>query len=208
MTHQSNRTIGALIFPDFETLDLFGPLEMFGSLEEHFTIRLVAETLEPVRSRHGQLVTPDFSLSHDGDFDLILVPGGLGTPIETPNPAIDAWLVTQTQRAELVLSVCTGSGLLARNGLLDGRRATTNKLAFDRIRQHGPGVEWVRAARWVEDGKFITASGVSAGMDMALGVIERLVNGEAAQWVALVTEYTWHQDPNNDPFAVIPSPEN
>ncbi|MEM9061825.1 MAG: DJ-1/PfpI family protein [Pseudomonadota bacterium] len=203
MPETPQRSLAALIFNGFETLDLFGPLEMFGTLEDRFAITLVAETAGSVVSRHGQSVVPDATFSDDERYDMLLIPGGRGTPIENARPLVDGWLAEQSATAELVLSVCTGSGLLARNGLLDGHRATTNKMAFDWVAGFGPNVEWVPKARWVEDGKFFTSSGVSAGMDMALAVIERTVDRTAAERVAKITEYDWHDDADWDPFSKL-----
>ena len=203
MAEPVRRSIGALIFDGFETLDLFGPLEMFGTLEDHFVIRLVGETSEPVQSRHGQTVVPDASVRDAERFDMLLIPGGRGTPIENARPSIDRWLVDQSSTAEMVMTVCTGSGLVARNGLMDGYRATTNKMAFDWVAGFGPKVEWVPKARWVEDGKFWTSSGVSAGMDMALAVIEHCLDRAAAERVAKITEYDWHDDAGWDPFSKL-----
>ena len=85
--------------------------------------------------------------------------------------------------------------------MLDGKRATTNKMAFQKIAAQGPKVDWVKQARWVEDGKFLTSSGVSAGIDMSLpGSIARMHGQETAEKVALWAEYDWHQDANWDPF--------
>jgi transcriptional regulator GlxA family with amidase domain len=95
----------------------------------------------------------------------------------------------------------SGAGLLARAGLLDGLRATTNKWAFEWPRSQGPRVNWIRQARWVEDGRFFTSSGVSAGIDMALAVIGRRYSRETAEAIALAIEYEWHRDPDWDPFA-------
>lgn len=195
--------IGALIFDGFETLDLFGPLEMFGTLEDNFAITLVAETSDPVKSRHGQTVVPDATVSDPNRYDMLLIPGGRGTPIENARPMVDHWLIDQTSTAEMVLTVCTGSGLVARNGLLDGLKATTNKMAFDWVAKFGPNVEWVPKARWVHDGKFFTSSGVSAGMDMALAVIDHCIDRVAADRVARITEYTWHDDADWDPFSKL-----
>lgn len=203
MTESPKRTIGALIFDGFETLDLFGPLEMFGTLEDHFAIKLVAETSAPVKTRHGQTVVPDATVSDPQTYDMLLIPGGRGTPIENARPLVDQWLVEQTSTAELVLTVCTGSGLLARNGLLDGFRATTNKMAFDWVAKFGPKVDWVCKARWVEDGKFFTSSGVSAGMDMALAVIDHLHDRATAERVVTFAEYDWHDDADWDPFSKL-----
>ena len=102
--------------------------------------------------------------------------------------------------AELTMSVCSGSALLAKAGLLDGRRATSNKLFFQVARSQSERVNWVTAARWVEDGPFATSSGVSAGTDMALAVIAKLWGRERAQLVADMTEYEWQTDASRDPF--------
>ena len=98
------------------------------------------------------------------------------------------------------MSVCSGSAILAKAGLLDGRRATSNKQFFDLARVQGPAVQWVEQARWVEDGPFATSSGVSAGIDMALAVIAKLYGKEIAQEIAEWTEYEWQQDSTRDPF--------
>ena len=98
------------------------------------------------------------------------------------------------------MSVCSGSAILAKAGLLDGRRATSNKQFFDLARAQSDKVRWVEEARWVEDGPFATSSGVSAGTDMALGLIAKLYGRETAQRIADMTEYQWHSDPTRDPF--------
>ena len=99
------------------------------------------------------------------------------------------------------MSVCTGSALYAAAGLLDGRRATTNKQFFSVTTASGPRTHWVREARWVEDGRFVTSSGVSAGTDMALAVIAKLWGATVAQQIADLTEYEWQRDAARDPFA-------
>ena len=101
------------------------------------------------------------------------------------------------------MAVCTGTVLLASTGVLDGRKATTNKLDFLQTIHLGPNVDWVREARWVEDGKFFTSSGVSAGIDMSLGAISRLYGKKAAQELAEGCDYDWHDDPSWDPFAKL-----
>ena len=99
--------------------------------------------------------------------------------------------------------MCTGSALLARAGLLDGRRATTNKAAFEWVCSQGERVDWQRRARWVEAGRFFTSSGVSAGIDMSLALIARILDDDTAQQVATWSEYEWHRDPDWDPFAEV-----
>ena len=113
------------------------------------------------------------------------------------------WLQQRAQQAELVTSVCTGSALLAKAGVLDGVRATTNKLAFAWAASQSAKVQWQQQARWVEDRKFFTSSGVSAGIDMSLAVIAKLVSHQAAEQAASFAEYDWHRDADWDPFAAL-----
>lgn len=195
------RTLGVLLFDQFELLDVFGPLEMFGMLDEEFTIRLISEQEALVPSTQGPRSVIDDHFADDRAYDVLLVPGGRGTRREVANRALLDWLARTSVRTEIVASVCTGSALLAKAGLLDGRRATTNKLAFDWVASQRPAVQWQRRARWVEDGKFFTSSGVSAGMDMALALIERLCGIARAREAAHWAEYVWNEDSENDPFA-------
>ncbi|MFN3261505.1 MAG: DJ-1/PfpI family protein [Pikeienuella sp.] len=194
------RTVGALVYPDFELLDLYGPLEMFGMFPDEFALRIVADGANSVPSAQGPRTTVDDLIGVER-YDILLVPGGRGTRRDVKNARLLAWLREAAEGAEIVASVCTGSALLARAGLLDGRGATTNKLAFDWVAKQGPKVDWRGRARWVEDGKFWTASGVSAGTDMALALIGRLLGPEKARQAADWAEYTPNEDPANDPFA-------
>jgi transcriptional regulator GlxA family with amidase domain len=197
------RTLGVLLFPDFELLDVFGPLEAFGNLvvREHFRVLTVAAEAGPVASAQGPRALADHGLADCPHLDLLLVPGGMGTRREVDDEALRPWLRARAADAEIVMSVCTGAALLARAGLLDGLRATTNKRAFDWVVTQGPRVDWVRKARWVDSGKVVTSSGVSAGTDMALAVIARTLDQETAERVATIMEWTWHRDPDDDPFA-------
>ena len=197
------KTLAALVFPEFQTLDLFGPLEMFGDQGNDIEIVIVAETKDPVVSRHGQHLVPDKTLAEGSDYHYVFVPGGPGTPVEEDNPAISAWLTEAAEKAEIVMGVCTGGALLAKVGLLDGRKATTNKQDFEWSLPFGPKVDWVPKARWVEDGKFFTSSGVSAGIDMSLAVIAKELGVEAAEKTTREAEYDWHRDASWDPFAQV-----
>ncbi len=196
------RTIGAVIFPGFELLDLFGPLEMFGLRADAFEVRLVAVSDEPVESGQGPRAAVDEVLGAREGYDLLLVPGGPGTRAEVDNARLTDGLAALAAGSEIVTSVCTGAALLARAGVLDGRQATTNKRAFDWVAAQGPKVDWQKRARWVEDGNLVTSSGVSAGIDMSLAVIGRLLGEAAAREVADSAEYTWNNEPDHDPFAI------
>jgi putative intracellular protease/amidase len=128
------------------------------------TWRLVttAESAGSVASAQGPCAVAEHALTDCPKLDVLVVPGGIGTRREVNNPALLDWLRQRSAEAEVVSSVCTGAALLARAGLLDGRRATTNKLSFAWVVEQGPRVHWVRQARWVEDDRFVTSSGVSA----------------------------------------------
>jgi transcriptional regulator GlxA family with amidase domain len=128
------------------------------------------------------------------------LPGGFGTIQELGNQAIMDFLKERVPSAKVTMSVCSGSWILAKAGLLDGRRATSNKFYFKMATDQSDQVEWVSEARWVEDGPIFTSSGVSAGIDMSLAVIESLFGKKKAIYIANVTEYVWNQDPNEDPF--------
>ena len=197
------RTIGVVLFEGFELLDVFGPLEMFGLAAEHFEIRLISQTGGMVASRQGPKSVCDDSFQSAPAIDVLLVPGGIGTRGEVNNPVLLDWLKERSEQAELVASVCTGSALLAKAGVLDGLRATSNKLAFAWAASQSEKVQWQKQARWVEDGKVFSSSGVSAGIDMSLAVIAKLVSQQAAEEAANFAEYTWHQDADWDPFAAL-----
>ena len=200
---RSKRTLGVVLFEGFELLDVFGPLEMFGLAADHFEIRLISQTGGVVASRQGPKSVCDDSFQSAPAIDVLLVPGGMGTRREVNNPVLLDWLKERSKRAELVASVCTGSALLAKAGLLDGLRATTNKMAFAWASSQSEKVQWQQQARWVEDGKVFSSSGVSAGIDMALAVIAKLVSQQAAEEAANFAEYSWQRDANCDPFASV-----
>ena len=196
-------SVGVVLFDGFELLDVFGPLEMFGQLPNHFELCLVAENGDIVASNQGPRSVLDFGFDSSPQFNMLLVPGGSGTRREVHNPELLEWLRSQADNAQYVTSVCTGSALLARAGLLDGRRATSNKAAFDWVTSQSDQVDWQKQARWVEDERFFTSSGVSAGMDMALALIAEITDLDTAKQVATWSEYEWHQNPDWDPFAAI-----
>ena len=201
-SNPKSRTLAIVLFPGFEMLDVCGPLEMFGNLgSAHMKVLMVAEKASSVASAQGPKLVADYSFNDCPDLDLILVPGGFGTRAQINNANILDWLRARSAKAEIVMSVCTGSAVLAKAGLLDGRKATSNKVYFGFAVSQGPKVNWVKEARWVNDGDRVTSSGVSAGMDMALHVISRLYGEDAANRLANGTEYQWHRDANKDPFA-------
>lgn len=195
------KSLAVFVFPGVQTLDLFGPIEMIGGFYDKISLSLVAQSLEPVPTRHGQRILPDKTTGDGTDYDMLLVPGG-DSALDVPKDQnAMQWLRTTSENCDCVMTVCTGSILLAMTGVLDGKRATTNKQDFLGTVHLGPNVTWVKKARWVEDGKFFTSSGVSAGMDMSLAVARHLFGQDAAEWMADGSEYEWHQNAEWDPFA-------
>lgn len=192
--------VNVLLYEGFETLDAFGPVEVFGQCDD-WKQTMVSVEGGTVRSVHGVPVeTQSLAVSR---CDVLLVPGGLATRSLVRDETFLSALRMAEAEARYVLSVCTGSALLAKAGVLDGRRATSNKRALDWVRSQGAFVEWIPVARWVVDGKFWSASGVSAGMDMALAFVAHLRDAAFARRAAARIEYRWNEDPADDPFADV-----
>lgn len=163
--------VTVVLFDDFELLDVFGPVELLSRLPDQYAITYAAPAPGLVSSSQGAQVFAEASLR------------GLA------------------QDASIVASVCTGSALLAAAGLLEGYRATSNKMAFNWASSHGHDVTWVPVARWVEDRNRWTSSGVAAGIDMTAALIARHSGAEAAATAAREIEVDLHTDPAWDPFA-------
>ncbi|MEM7438573.1 MAG: DJ-1/PfpI family protein [Pseudomonadota bacterium] len=195
------KKLAALVFPGFQTLDFFGPIELLGGFRDDIQVITVAQSAEPVESRHRQRIVVDKTLAEGTDYDILFIPGGDSALDAAKDAVLMQWVRETAANADRVMAVCTGTILLGMTGLLDGKRATTNKLDFTSTVHLAPKVEWVKQARWVEDGKFFTSSGVSAGMDMALAVAADMFGLEQAQKMAEESEYVWHDDPTWDPFA-------
>jgi transcriptional regulator GlxA family with amidase domain len=182
---------GFLLFPGTEELDLIGPWEMATMWRDHAqgppNCLIVAQSLDPVRCAKGLSINPQIEFAQCPQLDLLLVPGGEGTRNEVDNSNLIEFIATQAKSCKAVLSVCTGSFLLQRAGLLAGKRATTHWRSLDRLRAFENLT--VVEKRFVEDGKIWSSAGVSAGIDLMLAVIERFAGEEAAATVQLGAEY-------------------
>ena len=204
------RRVAVALFDGFTVLDVYGPVQAFascripradGTFQRLFEIVSMAEQSGVVQAGEGPASYAEYSFANAPAFDILLIPGGFGTRAAVNNAPFLSQLAAASQRADVTATVCTGSALLARTGLLDDRPATSNKLAWNWVLQQGPRVQWIRHARWVDDGTIITSSGVSAGIDMALSLIARLNGRELALAAARNMEYRWHEDAGDDPFA-------
>jgi transcriptional regulator GlxA family with amidase domain len=206
--------IGVILFPGFQALDVFGPLDALNILSRSqnlITLALLSSTLEPVTTKPtglpnaiGQFILPTHTFASAPPLDVLLVPGGQGTRNATPAvEEVIAYIRDVYPQLKFLLTVCTGAGLAARAGVLDGKRATTNKHAWATVTPLGPNVQWLPQARWVVDGNVWTSSGVSAGIDLTLAWIATLFGEDVAQGIADGMEYERHKDPNWDPFAAL-----
>ncbi len=207
---------GVVLFPAFQLLDVFGPLDALSLLAITNKVNLytIAATKSPVsnqpraasmnrlNSTVGQNILPSHTFDAPPDsLDVLIVPGGLGTRAPDLNNTID-FIRSTYPKLQYILSVCTGAELLAKAGIVDGKRATTNKAAWNSTIVSGPNTTWIPQARWVEDGNVWTSSGISAGMDLTLAFIERMYGRATADRVTTYLEYERHEDPSWDPFAV------
>jgi transcriptional regulator GlxA family with amidase domain len=210
---------GVLVFPGFQAGDVFGPLDILNSLswDKKMTLAIIASTMEPVTTQvdmpavniagsfFGQTINPTHTFANPPkSLDVLIVPGGFGTHAAPP-ALLDAIKYIQDiyPTLQYLLSVCSGGRLLARAGLLKGKRATTNKESFAEIAAMEPEADWIPSARWVADGKLWTCSGASAGMDGTYGLVEHIYDKETADKLANLLEYERHSDPSWDPFAVV-----
>lgn len=188
-----------LLFDGFEPLDAFGPVEVLGHVEE-CRLSLCSAAGGLVTSFPGTQVAT-VPIAQANPEAVLLVPGGIGTRRLVDNASFLQTLRAAAEKSSFCLTVCTGSALLARTGLLDGRHATSNKRAFRWVTQNGPRVKWQQCARWTVDGKYYTASGVSAGIDMCLAFVANQFGASHSVRIAKNMEYLWNTDSSNDPFA-------
>lgn len=192
--------VNIFLFDGFETLDAFGPVEILGKIDD-YTLKYYSINGGVIASAQGtQIITEKVEYtSKDG---ILVIPGGKGTRTLVNDSLFIQALKETIEISSYCLSICTGSALVAKTGLLDNKKATSNKKAFDWVVSINPNVNWVKMARWVVDGKYYTSSGVSAGMDMTLGFIKDRFGEQKAIDIAKHIEYIWNEDSRKDLFAI------
>ncbi|HYO05748.1 MAG TPA: DJ-1/PfpI family protein [Phototrophicaceae bacterium] len=193
--------VGILIFDQVEVLDVAGPFDVFSVTRLHemrrfedaspFHIVLIAENLDLVSSIGGLRLTPDVTFDGCPELDLLLVPGGLGTRKEVHNTALVKWISSRAYRTRLTASVCTGSSLLGKAGLLDGRNATTHWRAFDFLSSCAPKAHIKKDVQFTLDEPIFTSAGVSAGIDLALRIVSHFFGSNVGQATARHMEYPY-----------------
>ena len=197
------REISVILFNDFETLDVFGPIEILGRLKEHFHPQFYSPNGGIITSSQNvQVVTKPMSEINSDNY-ILFIPGGIGTRELVKNEGFINNLKLLSQKAEYIITVCTGSILFSKTGLLNNRKATSNKRVFFWAKNESPEVIWIKKARWIKDGNIYTSSGVSAGMDMTLGFISDLLGYEIAKQQSIEIEYDWKENPEWDPFSEL-----
>jgi putative intracellular protease/amidase len=215
--------IGILVYDGFEPIDVWGFTEAFAiarfigtgylSPPPHpFEVLLISNEVrptgkpkavpEPVKSSNGPRVAPDMFRDDapKNPLDILMIPGGNTGPLLDPSKpakvrALVDWVKLMDGKVTLMTSVCTGAAVLAHAGVLDGKAATTNHNAFPWVTSLGPRVLWDNVSRWVDAGKYVTSAGVSAGIDMAFYLVERLAGRAVAEVAVKTAEYDWHRDP-------------
>jgi transcriptional regulator GlxA family with amidase domain len=188
------KTIGILLFDDFEELDAVGPWEVLtfwarGFPDDGWQVTTVSRDGAPVAAAKGLVVHPEHSYATVGPLDVLIYPGGQGTRSHLRDDAQLDWVRRQREQVPLMTSVCTGSLVYARAGLLAGRPATTHWASLDLLRELDPTLEVRPDDRFVDDGDVITSAGVSAGIDMALHLVARLQDVERARQVRRGIQY-------------------
>jgi transcriptional regulator GlxA family with amidase domain len=196
--------VGILLFDDVEVLDFAGPFEVLSRTRTvpgaesrrsedsaPFLVFTIAKTKQKIRAIGDLIVEPNYSFMDAPRIDILVVPGGWGSRAAMQDPEMLAWVKNVAATARHTSSVCTGALILARAGLLAGRRATTHWAAYDLLASLDSGVNVVRDARVVKDGIF-TSAGVSAGMDMAFALVEEICGRAVADETAHYIEYPRH----------------
>jgi len=193
------RNVAIFIFDEIEVLDFAGPFEVFNVTSEMiegnpFNVFTVAETASPVKTRGKLSINPNYSIYAMPKADILIVPGGRGTRSLVHKPQIIEWLQAQHDQTEHLLSVCTGSLVLAKAGLLDGKSATTHHDAFDELRNLVSADTQIVDNRYVDNGKIVTAGGISAGIDMSLYIVRKLLGDDVLKVTLEEMEYHWTPD--------------
>lgn len=185
--------VGLFVFDDAEELDVVGPYDVLAWWAMHSNLRPQVLTFSAdglgVRCAKGLSLVPDTSADEIGALHVLVHPGGHGTRALAADPAHLAWVRQMRATTPVLASVCTGALVFAAAGLLAGRPATTHRDAFDELVALDPSILVDTEARWVDDGDTVTSAGVSAGIDMALHLVDRLESRDMAQRVRRGIQY-------------------
>jgi transcriptional regulator GlxA family with amidase domain len=188
--------IGIFIFPDVETLDFCGPLEVFTAAnlaceKDFFQVYTFAENPEPIKTINGLRVIPDYDLSDVPQPDILIIPGGNGTRALIENTRVLDVLQHLYDGSEYTFSVCSGARIPAVLGWLDGKKFTTHHSVFDDVQKLAPKARIRPNNRFTDNGKILTSAGVAAGIDLSFYLLQKIHGTKTAQKTARYMEYPW-----------------
>jgi transcriptional regulator GlxA family with amidase domain len=191
------RNVAILVFDDVEVLDFCGPYEVFNVASEAVTpspfyVYSVGIIERPIQARGRFTFTPHYTIETSPQADVLIVPGGYGIRPLIKHGRLLSWITDQANKVERLISVCTGALLLAKAGLLESCEATTHHSAFDRLKELSPTTTVVADRRFVQTSqRILTAAGISAGIDVALHVVNELAGSRVHGAVVEEMEYNW-----------------
>jgi transcriptional regulator GlxA family with amidase domain len=188
------RNVAVFLFDGVELLDFAGPADVFSAAGSGYKVYTVAESTDPIVSQGFVKVVPEFSIHNCPKPDVLVIPGG-NTAAPLASPEVIAWIKGVSENTEVTMSICTGAFILAKAGLLDGQQATTHWGQLARLRKAAPNIDVRDKVRYIDAGKIVTTAGVSAGIDGALHVVDRLSGRSTATWAASSMEYKWNRAP-------------
>jgi putative intracellular protease/amidase len=189
----ASRNVAIFVHDGVELLDFAGPAEVFANAsggDRAFNVYTVAPTTQPVQTQQSVTVVPEYSIDNCPRPAILVIPGGATNRVLEDTRVME-WIKRTVPQTELTMTVCTGAFALAKNGLLDGREATTHHGALDNLQREYPNVRVRTDLRVVDNGSIVTTAGISAGIDGALHVVNRLRGEESAWTVARTMEYRW-----------------
>ena len=196
--------IAIFVFPDVEVLDFAGPYEVFTTANRvarrlsgdvvPFEVLTVSECTPQIRARAGLHVLADAQFDQHGAIDVLVVPGGV-VDAELKKPSVRDWIIRTDAQTQLTASICTGAFLLAAADLLHGRQVTTHWEDVPDLRRAYPTLTVQTGVRWVDQGKYVTSAGISAGIDMSLHLVQRLGGAALAEATARQLEFDWTRNP-------------
>jgi transcriptional regulator GlxA family with amidase domain len=200
---KARTSLGIYVFDEVEVLDFAGPFEVFSTASRvarrldasapvPFAVTLVADRPRTVRARGGLGVVCQASFDEHPPFDVLVVPGG-EISHELERPEVATWIARTAPAAAITASVCTGAFLLAKAGLLDGRRVTTHWEDVADLRRSFPALRVEEGPQWIDEGRIVTSAGISAGLDMSLHLVSRLAGTELAERTARQMDYAWRR---------------
>ena len=190
------RNVGILLFDEAEVLDFAGPFEVFSVTSElnnfePFEVFTVSEHLAPISAVNGLSVNPKYDFESCPDLDLLIIAGGNGTRKLAENQKVLDWIERVHQNTEFTLSICSGSRMLGKLGLLDGKPYCTHHQVYDHMQMMVPTGVPQPDLRFVNTGRIFTSGGISAGIDLSFHLVEKLLGTETAKQTAAYMEYDW-----------------